>query len=545
MKTVAIIGGGAAAISTLYELVESLSKPSEEKSRIYVIEKSPTIGPGLAYSPKANDIFLLNLPYHMMSPIPKQPDHFAKWLHNKSNEPKWRPHFPNLDVTKEEFLPRKLFGIYLTNLAIDIQKKARENEIEVIFLNNEATNITKEPNDKLAVHLKSPDANSPICANSVVLCTGHLPPSQHSYHELKSKKGYFETPWAMNMQDIPIDEDVLILGTHLTAVDAILARADYLKKEVQNGYTGKIGKIISASRTGLLPRVISATASEYVRKELTLEAIDVATAYGTKCISLKELKRMFKAEMKRAYLVLNKKEIDIKLKKMLKQNNDPLSTLEREIHAAKNKQCRPWQTVLFSLYPIVPRLWEALEDEGKKEFLERYYSIWMTYLAAFPVHNAEKIYSLMKENTLKIVGGLIRVDFDQNTREFLACFGNNITVKTRYIINAAGQGHDIQLTDSVLFKNLLKNEFIMPHSLGGVAVDFKTLRVISPHKHLQLYIVGDQTWGACMATADLSQISNNQVPRVINSMLYPKKKRSSFETVAFHKGPPEKKRTMK
>lgn len=519
MGKIAIIGGGAAGVSALYQLVDIIldKKTACNIQSIVVIERSKQIGPGLAYSETGSDEYILNLPYPKMSPVPKQPDHFSKWLKNAENLHKWRTFFPELDIDKTEFLPRKLFGLYLADLAMTLQKNAQMNGIEVEFIYDEVINLLSSKEGGLAIILKT---NNILIADSAVLCIGHLPSSQPpQYEQFKSKKGYYETPWEVNQEDMLIEKDLLILGTRLSAIDAALARSAYIKEQTQNGYNGPVGKIISVSRTGLPPRILSNITEDYVRNELTLEAIDRETAYGTKAIPLKTLKRMFKAEIKRAYKTIKDQEVKVSLKAIIQYMPDPVSWLEREIQSAKEGKKRPWQTVLFSLYPVVPRLWEALDEEGKKEFLDKYYTFWMTYLAAFPIENAEKILALLKSEQLTMLGGLDSLAYNQENEEFEVVLRNGNRLSSAYVINATGQGHDVTQADSTLLKNLLASGVIKAYPLGGIEVNFKSLQAIGEYRNLPLFIVGDPTWGACMATADLYQIANNQIPRAINSML--------------------------
>lgn len=524
MYTLAIIGGGSAGVSALYQLVEFFSKHTiQEKPKILLIEKSEEVGPGLAYGKSANDAYLLNIISSKMSPIPHQPDHFDKWLKDSNNVLKWRLSFPNLDIESSEYLPRKLFGIYLTDLAIETQKRAKLYNIEVEFIHAEVVNIIPNEINQLKIQLK--DQTETLLVDSAVLCIGHLPPSQIKYKEFNSITEYYKTPWDIKAHEISIDKDFLILGTRLTAIDAILARAEYIKQRIQQGYKGNVGKIIAVSHTGLFPRVISDVTQSYVRNELTLEAIDSVTAYGTESVSLAVLKKMFKAEIRRAYKIIREKEITFKVSDIIKRDleSSPRELLEHEIDCAKRHVQRPWQTVLFSLYPIVPRLWEALDEDGKKEFLEKYHTFWMTYLAAFPVDNAEKILSLLKGGLLETYSGLEKVSYNTESKLFKVNLRDGKYLQGEYLVNATGQGHDITQADSPLLQNLLTNGYIKPHALGGIEVDFKSLRVIGKNNNIPLFIVGDPTWGACMATADLSQIVNNQIPRVINSILKPLK----------------------
>lgn len=523
MRTTLIVGGGAAAVSALHKLIQSISYNAlPDTFRIVLVEKSESIGPGLPYNPKSSDVFLLNLPYDVMSPISGEPDHFAKWLKNDANAAKWRPHFPDLDIDKNKFLPRKLFGIYLQDVANTLKLDASKQGIRVDYVCDEVVDLISTHENKLNVFFKKSPGS--LVADNVLLCTGHLPPSLNNYKIDKNTKGYFETPWVADMTQIPIDQDIIVLGTHLSAIDSILARNQFIKKEIAKGYRGPIGKIHAVSRRGTLPRVIGNTAPEYDKRVLNLETLEQRTAQYTANISLNALKRLFVDEIRHAYKTLAKREIgDFDIDQLLLKPVDPIKMLEKEIKAAQENVCRPWQKVLFSVYPIVPKLWLALEDKGKKEFLEKYYSHWMGYLAAFPLHNAEIICALLKDGSVTISGGLQDVAYKEEwgVSEFIASLNDGQVIKAKYLINAAGQGHDIKNANSELIQNLLKSNMISPHPLGGIDIHFKSLKVRSRHKQPEppLYTIGETTNGACMATADLGQIRDNQVPRAINSML--------------------------
>lgn len=524
-KTVVIIGGGAAGVSTLYQLVELLAKDHEKNTKIIVIEKSSKIGLGLAYGTEIDSPHILNLPSSAMSPIPNKPTHFIEWLRDENNLPKWRHFFPNLDIDKNEYLPRALFGMYLNDLVEATKEYAQTENIQVEFIHDEAIDIERLANNQANIKLLNNPA--PLSADNVILCIGHLPPSQKEYKAFKPVKQYYETPWQTqpNMADIPISEDIIILGTRLTAIDAILTREATIEKATQAGYTGTIGKIFAVSRNGLLPCVIGPT-KDYQRSKLTLEKINQITAGGTKPLQLKELKKLFKEEIKSGYKLLESKDINLRLKGIFDKSlkTPPTEWLKKEIDAARNR-IRPWQTVLASLYSIVPNIWKILNENDKQEFLDKYYSFWITYLAAFPLENAEKILGLLQTGRLAVLGGLHSVSYSEQTQKFsvnLSVSGSLVTecLEAKYLVNAAGQGHDVTQTDSVLLKNLVERHLITPHPLGGVQIHFKSLRSAAANdKTIPIFIVGDGgTWGTCMATADLGQTAR-QAQRVVYSLM--------------------------
>lgn len=524
-KIIAIIGGGAAGLSAFYQLVELATKKNEKDLKIIVIEKSNKIGSGLAYSTDVNSPHILNLPASAMSPIPNHPNHFIQWLQNSENEHKWRLFFPSLDINESAYLPRALFGIYLHDLAETTQQRALAIGIEAEFIYDEAIDIDLIKEDQTEIKLLN--HVDPITADKAILCIGHLPPSQKEYKKFKSLEQYYETPWQTkpNMTEIPLEENVIILGTRLTAIDAILTRTATIEKAIQSGYSGPVGKIFAVSRNGLLPCVIGPT-QEYQRSKLTLEKIADITAGGTEPLKLKDLKKLFKEEVQTAHKQVTGKEIKLHLKEIFTKNSktSPTEWLQREISSSK-QYSRPWQTVLASLYSIVPSLWKVLDSDDKQMFLDTYYSIWMTYLAAFPLENAEKILALLQKENLAVLGGLKTVSFCDETQMFTAHLNTGNTQKSqieaRYLINATGPGHDLTKTDSVLLQNLIRKNLLSPHPLGGVHVHFKSLQSsVNGNKTIPIFVIGDGgTWGTCMATADLGQTAK-QAQRVINSMFF-------------------------
>src|SRR5690606_3882424 len=131
--------------------------------------------------------------------------------------------------------------------------------------------------------------------------------------------------------------------------------------------------------------------------------------------------------------------------------------------------------------------WESLDSIGKKEFLEKCYSYWMIYLAAFPVENAEKILQLLKEDRLEMIGNLKSVHYEENTFKVLT---EDSTIYGRYIINATGQAHNITQTNSLILNNLLASGIISPHPLGGIDIKFKNLQIRGKYKYLPLFVIG-------------------------------------------------------
>lgn len=517
--TIVIIGGGAAGVSVLAQLVDKYVQEklptANQKIQILVVEKSGTMGAGLAYGTD-DESHILNLSAENMSFMPDATKHFINWV--KSNADKWKPHFPNLNVDNNSYTPRKLFHLYLADLAATTKQYAEKNNITVKFIQDEVIDIQAETADKynkFEISLASSDGATKIHAEQVILCIGHLPPV--AYSEFIGKPNYYHSPWPTQqfISNIPKTEHVYILGTRLTAIDIVLSL-------INGGHSGPITMI---SQNGWLPCVIGPT-KPYTREFLNLDTVTEITANGTQKLPLQKLLELFKKEIEHAENEIEHTEnasfvFDInKLLKSAKPSQSAKNWLAKEIRRAETT-IRPWQSVLSSLYPIVPNIWNALTLTDKKEFLKTYYSLWMTYLAAFPIENAKKIQALMETGQLEVSGGMESVKFLEQEQNYEISLSNSKVIHAKYLINCTGAGHDItKANDSILLKNLLERKLIIPHPLGGIKIDFTSLNVKSntPEKQIVkgLFVIGKMTGGTCLATDDLGQIGR-EAKRAVNS----------------------------
>lgn len=506
---IAIIGGGAAAVSLLHQLINRFSdlttteRFAHDKIEICIIEKEREAGPGLAYS-TSDHAHILNLPAKVMSPIPEDPNHFFKWaLENKAI---WQKDFPDVNIETCDFPPRALYGTYLKHLLTTLIENAHAKNITVrILTSHEAVNLKREAHSNGLRVIFANESEAPLLCDQVVLSVGHL--ASDNYCEFKENNHYVHSPWPVeNLQRIPKESAVFIAGTRLTAIDTVLS----LKA---NGHTGKI---ILGSRLGLLPCVIGNVDSSYNRRFLTLENIIALSDYGTKKLGLDQVIALFVKEMNANPL---SSQDSFNLDSAMNPTASATEFLKREIDEVQSGSSRHWQNVLFSLYSNISVLWDTLSESAKELFLSKYYSVWMTYLAAFPIENALKMFELLEQREIEIRGGLEKTAYDSEQGKFHIFFQDEPTpVKCDFFINATGASHNVEKTPSQLLQNLVKNKVLVPYHLGGVKVEFKTLQPVSDKCVDGLYVMGDSgTYGACMATADLGQ-SGKQACRIANTM---------------------------
>lgn len=478
---IVIIGGGPAAISLCWQLFNEIKFKTLNKAlEIIVFEKNKEIGLGLPYAQK-EEAYILNLPRNIMEPIPDKKGEFSAWLCSN---------YPNY-ADKSEFPPRYIFGQYLNYLAKKFQSEAAKMNIKVSYLTStEVFNINKNVKHYL---IKSTQGD--LQADYVILCTGHMP--SNSYREYIGKPGYSPNPWNNDsFLKVQPNESVGILGTRLTAIDIVV------KLRSQN----HSGPITMISHNGLLPTVLAKKIPPYQLQYLKLDSLPDS-------IQLSYILKMFFKEIS---LVLNEPcGFDSIVKSY--QDINPLSWIHKEIDQAE-RDAKPWQQVMFSFYPMIPDIWQRMDLENQRKFILEYSSLFMTYLAAFPLENAYKIKNLLESGQLKVVGGLQLIK--QYNGKFILQ-GKTEYVKTDHLFNATGPGYNIK--HQTLFINMLNQGLIRQHPLGGIDIKPETLQVFNSQKQLNpgLFAIGELTRGKYLMTSDLATVVKqaSKVSRVISNKI--------------------------
>ena len=480
---IAIIGGGPAAVSLCWQLFNEIKYSNLNKElEIIVFEKNKEIGLGLPYAQK-EDAYILNLPKNIMEPLPEKKGEFSAWLGLNYPNPNY--------ADKSEFPPRYIFGQYLNYLAKKFQIEAAKWNIKVSYLTStEVFNISKDANRFL---IKNTQGD--MQADYVILCTGHMP--SNTYREYIGKPRYSHNPWNNeSFLEIQPNESVGILGTRLTAIDVAV-------KLINQNHCGPITMI---SHNGLLPTVLAKKVLPYQMQYLKLDSLPHQI----------QLSYILKTFFKEISLALNK---PCSFDSIAKSYEDikPLSWINKEIKQAE-QNAKPWQQVMFSFYPMVPVIWQRMDIENQRKFMLEYSSLFMTYLAAFPLENAYKIKNLLESGQLKVLGGL---QFIKHQDEKFVLQGKTEAVETNHLFNATGPGYNIR--HQPLFTNMLNQGLIRQHPLGGIDVKPETLQVFNSQKQLnpRLFAIGELTRGNYLMTTDLATVAKqaSRVSQAISSKI--------------------------
>jgi len=234
-RRIVVVGAGAGGALVCARLLPHLEAGSE----LTLVSRGPTPGQGLAYGTKDPD-HLLNVRAEGMSAFPEEPGHFVEYLKSRgftSDDFPGQEHRP-AEALGKAFVPRALYAEYLGAV---LDERAQVTEATYRFIQDE-THAVRCHEGAYRVELGHHEA---IDADYVVLAIGNLPPKTPPVlRDLPDDGRYLADPWSGHLSEIAPEEDVLLLGCSLTAIDVVMT----LMRDTRTG------KIRLRSRHGLLPR---------------------------------------------------------------------------------------------------------------------------------------------------------------------------------------------------------------------------------------------------------------------------------------------------
>jgi uncharacterized NAD(P)/FAD-binding protein YdhS len=390
MKRITIIGGGASGTLLAANLIKHAGG---EPLEINLIEKHRIIGRGVAYS-TVEDIHLLNVPAAKMGAFPDDVEHFYKWLVASGH-----------NYAPGNFVPRKLYGEYLRDVLNDVVSNTASH-ISINLLDDEVIDVDIVGNSGLVL-LRSGEV---IPSHRVVLAFGNfLPPAPHTEtSDFITSPKYFQNAWDNTLgEKISATDNVLVIGTGLTAVDNILSFY----------HRGHKGKITALSTHGWFP--------------LVHQAADPYRSFKDEIDGEKNIRRIF-------------------------------NTIRRHCGTAEN-----WRAVIDSLRPFTQDIWRSLPVGEKQRFLRRLRRIWDISRHRIPPKCNDILTYMRESGTLEVRRGRLR-DIRALNGEFEITFrSRNVDDMFRAdaVINCTGSETNFAKIDFPLIRSLLKKGEIGPDEL--------------------------------------------------------------------------------
>ena len=418
---IAIIGAGFSGSLLAIQILRK-----NARARVFLVEKALQFGRGLAYG-AADPQHLLNVRASNMSAFPEEPDHFIDWL--RANAPQ--------GVEPRSFVSRQLFGTYLqTMLRAIVETGAGAGRL--VTVPDEAVSVTLDgarPRVRLAL-------GRSLYVEQVVLATGNLPPhDQHCFIGAAGASLYLSDPWSSEAcRKLGPTDEILLLGTGLTAVDMILRLRAM-------GYRGLIRAL---SRRGLRPH-------RHADHGPTAAVFPVSPQP-----SLSALLRLIRSQAR----------------------------------------LRGWREAVDGLRPSVQRLWCEASDVERKRFLRHLRPWWDVHRHRLAPAIADSVQAFESGGNLTFSAGRIeQVSFSDDHADVTWIPRGTQTMRNMRvgrIINCTGPAGDLTKAKSPLLRDLLLRGLARPDFCNlGLDVD-PYCRVIDVDGKVQtqLLAVGPLSRGA-------------------------------------------------
>jgi uncharacterized NAD(P)/FAD-binding protein YdhS len=478
----AIVGGGAAAVAMLMQLVRQLDGDLARTLRITVIESAPAVGPGLAYQEDVHSL-VLNRIAGTMSVDAEQASMFGAWMGWKRA---FRPDVAQAmdDGFPATYGPRALFGAYLRDCLGELLLCAQRKGLRIDVLRDRVLSIRRPGGYRLVLQ------TGVLAADAVMLCTGHTAPRDH--HGLAGHARYVPQvyPLSARLAELASAPALCILGASLTAVDiAVSLQAA--------GYRGRIDM---HSLRGLLPYVRGKDYSPYTLRHLTWQAVLDAREKAGGPLGLRDILRLFRRE-------LRDHGCDWRALLAPRWPVDALAFLEQELEAAQGR--RAWQLVLPALNPLLHDLWNALREADKDLFLRRFGRAWMASRTPIPLKNAQTLHRMMRAGQLRVFNASGALKADGETRISME-HPERGRLTYDWVLNATGSSAQIaSARDGALLWQMIEGGLAVPDPRGGIQVDFASGSVIDASGAADplLRATGHVTSGAYFYVDSLDMIS--------------------------------------
>ena len=349
-------------------------------------------------------------------------------------------------------MPRMLYGEYIEALLAEAKIEKRRAEIVDVQSTGQGVLLTLADGQTQQV-------------DRLVLATGNLAARDYGY----AGAGYTGHIWSPEPDSIlsrdhfsPEDEPVLIIGTGLTTIDAIISLR-------QKGYAGQI---IMVSRHGHLPQPHVTGLAPYPAFLIVGEA--PRTALG--------LVKAIRGEIKRAQA----KGID-------------------------------WRAVTDALRADTSAIWMQLPESERKKLLPLL-SIWGSHRHRMPPQSSMMIADEILTGKLKGLAAHVKAirAAPKGLYVTLVIKGREITIEAAHVLNCSGPNSHIAKSGNRLLLKLLERGIITPGSLGMGIAATPDYRVKGNAENI--FILGPQLSGERLETIAVPEL-RQQAEQVASKLL--------------------------
>jgi uncharacterized NAD(P)/FAD-binding protein YdhS len=390
-SAVAIVGGGCSGLLVAVHLFRE-----GFQGHVTVIEPRAQLGGGLAYSTSLIQ-HLLNVPARNMSALPEQPDDFLEWLRAH--------HWP--EAKPDSLAPRKLYGQYLQDVLQQTLRAGGGRHFSHI-----RAEVTEANADENGARLALSDGMT-VRAERVVLALGN-PASCPTPSLLRRglEDRWHLSPWLGDALRVRFSgERILLLGTGLTAVDAVLS----LHKQE------KACQVYMLSRRGMLPKVHNL--------RVPVEAPPVLHNRGN-------------------------------LRKLVEEVRGHIET------ARQADLC--WRAIVDGLRPITNDLWAELSVTDRERFVRHLKKYWEPHRHRMAPEISERLDGYKASGKLQVIAGRLQECSRERATQVRISLksGGERALDVDRIISCTGIQESYTNSPRPLIRSLMENGLAQANDLG-------------------------------------------------------------------------------
>lgn len=412
MNHIAIIGTGPTGIYALKHLIEC-----GNPLKITIFERNADPGKGTPYHPHANDrAMLANIASIEIPPIGLS---LLEWL--RSLNPTDRQAMGVLDsqLHDREFFPRIVLGDYFASQFEALLLHASEAGHEVTVLPNEQVfDIEPIPSCVQVYSRNAAGQTSLTRFDHVILATGHRWEEKTEIHP-----GYFISPWPASQLETVGNCEVAVLGTSLSAIDAVVSLATRKGMFIRDQfgeliYSPDAGsedfRLVMMSRKGILPEAEFYCPLPYLPLKIcTPSAMDDLVAKGPIGL-LDQVFDLFKQELLLAdpdyahSVGLSLRTVEDFASAFFadRQSTDPFLWAAQNLAQAKQNMAQeytvPWRYAILCMHEVILRAIPHLHSRDLERFHHYLKPIFVDDYATVPHQSIERLLALHRVKKLRI-----------------------------------------------------------------------------------------------------------------------------------------------
>ena len=401
LRTIVIVGGGFSGTVLAANL---LRRPPPGPTRLILIERANEVARGAAYAERSFP-YLLNVPASRMSADSAAPKEFLEFAQRRI--PK---------VTGEDFLPRSLYGEYLSEVLLAAQLSAPAN-IRLEVVHGSVANLRRiERHLPLRVELED---GRRFTADDVALALGNPKPASLPVAKtVLTHPAYVVDPWTVDLK-FNRSQTVLLIGTGLTTADIINVAAS----DPQRTPT-----LHALSRHGLVPPRQTPFRPDAFKGDGNALLLAASTS----------LRRL-------------------------------VSTVRLLAHEAE-QMGGDWREAITFVRNMAPTIWQRLPERDRVRFLRHVRAYWDIYRHRLPPELIQKIDTLRHSERLTIHAGHIKrfIPHDERIEVVWRPRGSQQLCTQQFdrVINCTGPDYAIARSTEPLWSNLVQCGLCVPDTLG-------------------------------------------------------------------------------